>query len=164
MLDVLKGLERGVLLGAVPGWEVVGVLSPRLLVSGWSDGTTGESPPAYLGGCVLLQPGLGLGIELAGNKLLVLAAEGLELEGRDIGDRDGLDFDGGGSHCDSVAGFGLVVLGFYSTWAMEILHIQKPGIQAVYKLAGLLAAPVIPSSNLSTCNPTCGVGGLRDGK
>jgi hypothetical protein len=30
---------------------------------------------------VSLQPGLGGGIKLAGNKLLVLAAEGLELEG-----------------------------------------------------------------------------------
>jgi hypothetical protein len=26
VLVVLEGLERGVLLGAVPGWEVVGVL------------------------------------------------------------------------------------------------------------------------------------------
>ena len=43
VLDVLKGLERGVLLGAVPAWEVVGVLSSRSLVSGWSDGSTRES-------------------------------------------------------------------------------------------------------------------------
>ena len=71
-------------------------------MAGWMCPRKGRT---HLRGLVALQAGLGIGIELGRSELLVLAGEGLELEGGDVGDDGRLDFDSGGSHCGACCGW-----------------------------------------------------------